>query len=305
MIVAHPMKETAIPGSLPPVRLLACDIDGTLLDDQGVLRPEVRDAVGLIRDAGVEVVLATGRSPWYGVGEFARSLGLAGPQITMQGALIVSADDDTVHHIRPLPPELYRSALEFARAHGIDPVIAVLEGHRAERQRQSGDDFVSPIADTHFTLVDDLAATESELPLRVYLPTPIERHAALLEAAMDGFRDRGSIVWSNESGFEILAPGTNKGAAVAWLAASRGIALDEVAAVGDATNDLEMLGVVGRSAAMANAPAPVRAAAGIVVPTSADFGVLHAFAWFFPDLAPRLLGGAAHPIDLALEGALA
>ena len=153
--------------------------------------------------------------------------------------------------------------------------------------------------------MDDLAAAESELPLRVYLPTPIDRHANLLQAARIRFHGRGSIVWSNEAGFEVLARGTNKGEAVAWLAAARGIGLDQVAAVGDANNDLEMLAMAGRSAAMANAPGQVRAAADIVVPTSADLGAVQAFAWFFPDLAPRLLGTAARPIDLALEGAVA
>jgi hydroxymethylpyrimidine pyrophosphatase-like HAD family hydrolase len=78
-----------------------------------------------------------------------------------------------------------------------------------------------------------------------------------------------------------------------------------VAAVGDANNDPEMLAMAGRSAAMANAPGQVRAAADIVVPTSADLGAVQAFSWFFPDLAPRLLGTAARSIDLALEGAVA
>jgi hydroxymethylpyrimidine pyrophosphatase-like HAD family hydrolase len=256
----------------------------------------------------VDIVLATGRSPWYGVGDLVRDLGLTGPQITMQGALIVAADATDVLRMRPLRPRaapLYREALAFARLHGLDPVVAVLDGHRAERRRAAGDDFVAPVVETHFALLEDLAPAESESPLRVYLPTPIERHAALLDVACERFARRASIIWSNDSGFEILAPGTTKGDAIAWLAAARRIGMEQVAAVGDANNDLEMLRVAGRSAAMGSAPAAVRAAAGIVVPTSAELGVLHAFAWFLPELAPALLEGASRaPID-AFEGAVA
>lgn len=69
-----------------------------------------------------------------------------------------------------------------------------------------------------------------------------------------------------------------------WLAAARGIDLDEVAGAGDAPNDVAMLRIAGRSAAMGGAPAEVRLAADIVVPSSDDDDVLDAFRWFFPDL---------------------
>ena len=90
-----------------------------------------------------------------------------------------------------------------------------------------------------------------------------------------------------------IAPGTHKGAAVAWLAAQHGLTPDDVAAVGDQANDREMLTMAGRSAAMGGAPDEIAACADIVVPSSSDSGVLDAFAWFFPDLAPSLMGEAA------------
>jgi hydroxymethylpyrimidine pyrophosphatase-like HAD family hydrolase len=95
------------------------------------------------------------------------------------------------------------------------------------------------------------------------------------------------------SGIEILAAGTNKGEAIAWLAGTRGVELEAVAAVGDASNDTEMLRVVGRSAAMNGAPAEVRAAADISVPGSDDECLVHALAWFFPDLSWSLGRSAA------------
>ena len=102
-----------------------------------------------------------------------------------------------------------------------------------------------------------------------------------------------SVVWSEGTGFEFLAPGTHKGEAVAWFAAQRGWTMDDVATVGDAANDREMLTMAGRSAAMGSATPDVLACADIIVPPSSESGVIDAFAWFFPDLAERLLDAPA------------
>lgn len=271
---------------MPRPRLLACDIDGTILDERGALQPAVRDAIAAIAGSGVDVVLATGRSPWSGMAELSARLGLEGPQITMQGALFSVPATGEVHRLRTLPPALYRDALRFADELGLDPVVALLDGHRAERLPHSGELFVSPLMDGQsFRYVNGLERLVEERPIRVFLPTGPERHRAVRRMAASRFAGRGSVVWSDTTGIEVLASGTHKGEAVAWLAASRRVALEEVAAVGDAANDAEMLRDAGRSAAMGSAPLEVRACANVVVPSSRDLGVLDAFAWFFPDLA--------------------
>jgi hydroxymethylpyrimidine pyrophosphatase-like HAD family hydrolase len=236
------------------------------------------------------VVLATGRSPWRGVAALAEELDLVGPQITMQGALLSVPATGEVRRLRALPPALYRDAVRFADELGLDPVVALLDGHRAERLPEDGELFVSPLDDgSHFRYVNGLERVVEERPIRVFLPTGPERHGVVRRAAAARFASRASIVWSDLTGIEFLAPGTHKGEAVAWLASSRGVALDEVAAVGDAANDTQMLRCAGRSAAMGSAPLDVQACADVVVPTSGDLGVLDAFAWFFPDLAGELL----------------
>lgn len=276
------------PGSLPRPRLLACDIDGTILDEVGVLRPQVRDAIAAVAASGVEVVLATGRSPWSGVAELAAELGLTGPQITMQGALFADPATGAVKRLRELPPVLYAETIAFGRELGIDPLVALLDGHRAERLPAGVAFFVPP--EPHrpsFHYVSDLGELAAYGPLRVFLPTDLERHRVVRTAAIARFTDIASIVWSDASGIDLLAAGTNKGEAITWLAAERGIGLDAVAAVGDATNDTEMLRLAGRSAAMGSAPAEVRVAAHITVPPSSQDGILAALDWFFPDLAVR------------------
>lgn len=274
--------------ALPRPRLLACDIDGTLVDPHGVLRDVVREAVALVAASGVEVVLVTGRSPWSGVTELTARLGLPGPHITMQGGLISVPATGTVHRVRALPARLYLDALRFADECGLDPVVALLDGHRAERLADGIDFLAVPQAErSRFRYATDLARLVDEGPIRVFLPTGPARHRPVRLAAQEIFAGRASVVWSDLTGIEFLAPGIHKGEAVTWLAAARGIGLDEVAAVGDGQNDVAMLRIAGRSAAMGGAPAEVRLAADIVVPTSDDDGVLDALEWFFPDLRLR------------------
>jgi hydroxymethylpyrimidine pyrophosphatase-like HAD family hydrolase len=244
------------------------------------------------------VVLATGRSPWSGIAELSAHLGLAGPQVTMQGALISVPATGAVHRLRALPPSLYRDALRFADELGLDPVVGLIDGHRAERLPEGGELFVLPLVDgERFRYVNGLERLVEERPIRFFLPTGPERHGSVRRAAATRFAGRASIVWSDATGIELLAPGTHKGEAVAWLAASRGMTLDDVAAVGDAANDAEMLSCAGRSAAMGTAPPEVRACADIVVPPSGDLGVLDAFTWFFPDLAADFaIPGSRRPL---------
>ena len=278
-----------MPECLPRPRLLACDIDGTLLDDHGTLPNAVRRAIAAITESGVEVVLATGRSPWSGIVDLSDRLSLTGPQITMQGALVSVPATGEVHRLRAIPTALYRDTLRFADELGLDPVVGLLDGHRAERLPEGGELFVNPMtAGRSFRYVEGLERLVPERPIRVFLPTGPDRHAAVRRLALTRFAARASIVWSDLTGIEILAVDTHKGEAVSWLAASRGIGMEEVAAVGDATNDVEMLRQAGRSAAMGTAPAEVRYCADVIVPSSADLGVLDAFAWFFPDLATEI-----------------
>lgn len=261
----------------------------------------MRTAIATIVASGVQVVLATGRSPWNGVPELAATLGLPGLHITMQGAVISDPVTGRLERLRWLPREVYDRALRFAEGHALDPVVGTLEGHRAQRI-PVGVDFLPKVALPGGTLrlVDDLSRLGDERPVRVFLPTRPERHGLVLARATRWFGDDAAVVWSDRSGIEILAAGTNKGEAVTWLAGTRGIDLADVAAVGDAANDTEMLQVVGRSAAMGVAPAHVRAAADIIVPSSDEDGLLDALDWYFPDLAVR--NGCARPADLLSVG---
>lgn len=269
----------------PRPELLALDIDGTLLDGDGVLRPVIREAVSVIASSGVQVVLATGRSPWQGVRQVAQDLGLRGVQISTQGAVIGDPVSGRLDRVRWLSSDVYHEALRFAEELDLHPLVGTLGGHLARRIPEGVPFFAPAPSDTGtFRTVADLRHASEDGPVRVFLPTVAQDHREMREQALRRFDGEASVVWSDLTGFEVLAPSTNKGDAVRWLADRRGIDIAAVAAVGDAANDTEMLGVVGHSAAMGPAPEEVKAAADVVVPSSDEDGLLVAFRGFFPDL---------------------
>ena len=275
-------------------RLLACDLDGTLLDEAGLLRPAVRSAILSIKAAGIYVILSTGRSPWA-VTDIARQLGLRGPQIIMNGGAFVSPVTCEVGWVRHLDRELVIEALAFARGLGASPLLGFLDGHARQRPRTGAtaeaDDGAPDFAlGPRLSHVDSLESLAGDGPIRVYIPTSPGEHARAVAAAIDWFGGRASIVYSDQFGFEIMAPGTNKGEALRRVVGSLRLSREQVAAMGDGPNDREMLAFAGVSAALQPVDGSpvvlesILAEATRVVSSSAHDGALEAIRHFFPDL---------------------
>ena len=284
MPASHPPRDRSAPPPDEPL-LLACDIDGTILDPDGHLRPRVRDALRVVAGAGVIVLLASGRSPW-GMRGLCSELGLRGPQITMHGGLIVSPITGDVLHASPLSDTDVRRHVEFAHGLGLEVFCTHPEGYRAEVPPSPALlEVVAPstaVGGPPFEVVPSLAGSAGPRPIRTVLVTPPGRAVEARAAALGRFGDAYSLVWSDDIALELLAPGVNKGAALRLVAERHGVRMDAVAAIGDAPNDIEMLRCAGRSAAMASAPPDVRDAATLVVPPNSDDGAFEALRAFFP-----------------------
>lgn len=268
------------------VRLLACDVDGTLITSGVRLSEETRNALLDLKARGTEVVLATGRSPW-GIRDLCEELGLRGPQITMQGALVVSPLSEVIMTAKTMSPSSVFEQVEFARSLGLDCVVCSPFGYRTQRLTPG---LASPISRRflergHLIEVDSAAELAGDGALRTLVCTPNGLHQTTRTAVEREFGSRFSITWGDEDAVEILAHGVSKGSALVALASHFGIDMAEVAAIGDGRNDLEMLAAAGTSAAMAWAPSDVRAAASFVVGEGRGDGAREALGHFFPRLA--------------------
>ena len=285
-------------------RLLAVDVDGTLLDPDGVLRPTVKAAIAAVRSAGVTVMLATARSH-RGTRTIASELGLEGPQLTMNGALFGSPLTGRVEWARRLPENEFHEHLAFARQLGLAATACFAEGFAIEHSKTTDEPQRLPsFASLGLRRVVRLEDVATQGPIRTFLSTPSDSHSRTLRAARSHFGGRASVVWADREGLELMLPRTSKGHGLRTVALSMGLRRADVAAIGDGPNDLEMLAWAGRSAAMANAPANVRQVASLVVPSSADDGIVVALRRFFPDVAFDTVGqrDAIHSPRVALAG---
>jgi len=248
-----------------PIRLLAIDIDGTLLDTQGQLPERNRDALAAAQQAGVEIVLVTGRRYSFAL-PIARMLPFDTVLISSNGAVIRSAGGHTYHR-QLLSIETAARALELARDWRDYTLLAydtetnaqlVLEGLQRrtpgflawlERNRQ----FVA------FAPVDQaLRERAPEQPLQIMFSGPVAElrriERLLLESELAAsfrvmkteYEDRDlSIV-------DIVHPECSKGNALKTWAGLRGYRREEVMAVGDNFNDFEMLQFAGLAVVMGN-----------------------------------------------------
>ena len=152
-------------------RLLALDLDGTLLGPDGEVSPRTRVAVERLRAGGVHVVLASGRAP-AGMRRLCQELGLDDPQITMQGALIASPLTGSVLAAWQLEPAEARAHIAFARQAGAVPLLCFADGFRGEILTPEVEALFAPFEEPLPLVVPDLERLVEERPLKTFLYTP-------------------------------------------------------------------------------------------------------------------------------------
>jgi hypothetical protein len=267
-------------------RLLALDIDGTLLDPYGALTDAAREAVAAARRAGLEVVLCTGRRFRTAL-PIARALGLAGSIVVNNGALVKDlASSRTLHH-RYLPAEVYPEVLALARSVG--PPLVYVDAYpeqtdflteRSEHAHPFQREYLRDHG-AHCRVVEDLAESAREDVIMASLMADAATLGALRERAREalGARVHTHVIQNkNYQGeiLEFLSPASGKWAALAHVAAQAGIAPEEIAAVGDDVSDVEMLRRAGFGIAMGNAVASAREAARFIARSNAEGGIVDA-----------------------------
>ena len=270
-------KDAGTPEPVFPIRLLALDIDGTLVGDDLVIGPRTRAAIQAAVRRGVSVSLVTGRMVSSAM-RFARELGLTAPVVGYQGGLIREMPEPGSTRLgrllfhRPLPAETARDILAWTRSVGLDPHVNHLERFILRADDPRAEDY-SVFMGARAELVPDLIAATVHPVTKVLAVGEPPQPSEWAAPARDRYAGRSDVTISHPRFLEFVAPGVSKGRAVRFLARRLGVPLAAAMAVGDQWNDLEMLGEVGHGAAMPTAPLQVRSVARYVAPPLADEGV--------------------------------
>ena len=259
------------------IRLIASDVDGTILPRGGEISAATRDAVRRCRARGVPFVISSGR--WIGAlrGIIDAVGDPADPVIICTGGAVIRADGAPLRQWF-MRPEDVGAVYEALRRFDVQINSYVPNGlyclnTRALSRRSTM--IVENRGNRDLTLVvDDRAAFERDGLKNAYKLEAQTEDTALMARVREAMAALGvtgsSSSWRN---LEIMSPGMGKSAALRWLAEARGIRMSEVMAFGDHTNDLDMLSAVGWSVAMANGADELKAAARIVAPDCAEDGV--------------------------------
>jgi Cof subfamily protein (haloacid dehalogenase superfamily) len=258
-------------------RLVALDLDGTVMGHDLVIAPAVREAVAEAQAAGVHVTIATGRM-FFAALPYAQQLGITTPIICYQGGMVRDpVSREILHHIL-MPGEAAADAFSALAEADIFTIAYIDERLYITERRPELEAYLAYHPEgVEVVVLPELARVLPEMPPTKLLfmadPPVVERELARM-AALAG--DRLSVVRSHALFGELTAPGISKGAALAMLAADLGVTREESVAIGDQENDLPMIEWAGLGLAMGNAIPAVRTLAQAVVPTVEEAGAAYA-----------------------------
>lgn len=233
------------------VRLIASDIDGTLLRSDGTMSARTVDALAAAEESGLLVVLCTGRPPRW-MREISEMTGHHGLAVCANGALVYDLRTEQVVERFPIDVEVARKLTEALKAAVPGIAFAVEHGDRFGHEPAYVPMYEVPRETVRAELEELVAEPMAKLIARHPDMTSTQLHDAVA-AAMEDLADLAEATYSGDNIVEISAAGVSKAFALERLAAEHGIAADEVVAFGDMPNDIPLLTWAGRGIAMGNA----------------------------------------------------
>lgn len=295
------MNASSVRASSPRIRLLVLDVDGTVTDARHEIPEATRQAVRRVREAGIRVMLATGRR-YRDTLPVAAALGIDAPLVTASGALVKAPPTHATLHRAAFGPGVLEQVVGMIVGAGHEPVLytdSYAEGFDFHCRQCD----LPPAGEPGRGLQEYFARNAGLARVRPDLHTAVppgvfagfamgpRDDMLALEAALDGavpgqlsahvIRSPRYRDWL----CEIAPAGVTKWSGIMAVAREWGLGASEICAVGDDVNDLPMICEAGLGVAMGNAVAEVRAAADRIVGTSDAAGIA--------DVADLLLAGLA------------
>lgn len=263
------------------IRLVALDLDGTLVARDLVVRDAVREEIARVVASGVRGCIVTGRM-YRAALPYARELALGEPLICYQGAAIVDTQSDEVLFDRPLENSVALDVVEMARRDGKHVQLYRNDNYYCEERNRFSDLYASlsrvePIVVP--SLREAFATSDATKAVIVADADDAEAYVARVRAELG---ERAYVTRSYPEFIEILDPHVDKGEALEFVAARLGIPMQDVLAVGDSWNDVPLLRVAGVGVAMGGSPEELTAVADAVVASVGNDGVAEALRRYVP-----------------------
>jgi Cof subfamily protein (haloacid dehalogenase superfamily) len=258
--------------NIPTIKLVAIDLDGTLLNDRKEVTEETVASLSRAVDRGLKVVIASARPPRSVRGIY-RRLGLDTLQVNYNGALIWDEPNRAVFSHVPLDGATVTEVVVFARQRhpGVLVGCEIMDRWHTDRHDEA-----------YTTQTGRMFPPDVIAPVETFCSSPVTKLmllgspgviADLRPVIEQTFAGRIMLTSSDEDLIQIAHPTVSKGAALKTVADYYEINMANVLAIGDAPNDVPMLTIAGVGVAMDNAHHAAKAAATWVAPSNNDHGV--------------------------------
>lgn len=276
------------------IKLIASDMDGTLLDAQMNISEENAAAIRYANDLGIEFMVATGRN-YQEARSALDAANIDCAMITLNGAQVFDKDGQSLFTV-PIPTEQVAYIFEILDANQIYYEVSTSQGLFSDQQTRRIESFASMIAEhmPHLTYKMAIAMASAKLELlKIHYIDDIHdllkrkdlEFLKIICVHPEGPKILGpvgkeidalgdlAVTSSGSNNIEINHKNAQKGIAVAHVAQERGVALRDVMTIGDNFNDASMLQLAGVSFAMGNAAVEIKEYAKYVTETNVDSGV--------------------------------
>lgn len=263
------------------IQLVAVDLDRTLLNSDHVMTERNEQALKKAIEQGVKVIIATGKTQ-YSARDIIKKLDLDTPGIYVQG-LVIHYADGTTKHLSTLPAEILRSVITFAEDRGFETVIyagsRVLIKAESPDANELSEEYDEPAPEVVGPLQNilDEEKVNKLLVIKRHNPRKVTALRWQLSMQLDG---KAKLVQALDDMLEVVPKNSSKGTALKALLKELDIAPENVLAIGDGENDIEMIQLAGIGVAVGNASEKLKAVADHVVKSNDEDGVADALEKF-------------------------
>ncbi|MEM9777806.1 MAG: Cof-type HAD-IIB family hydrolase [Chloroflexota bacterium] len=260
------------------IKLIAIDLDGTLLDSNHEIRPRTLKSLKQLLAQGIQILIATGKTHFSAV-DVKKQLGIQTWGVFSQGLTIQNPQDEIIYE-QHLPDEISTRAVNLLNNADVPFVIYRNDG-LYNIQESAFDQFLIEHHEPRPQVQHSKENLLQHLPFqKVLINGPQDFLQEFKQQLIGEFGESAHFVFSVETVLEVVPAGSSKGNGVAKAIELLGFTADEVMAFGDGDNDIEMLAMMGVGVAMGNGTSAAKAAADYVTLANDDDGIVHALYHF-------------------------
>lgn len=270
-------------------KILALDIDGTLLNSKKEITPVVEKAITSLQNRGIPVLIVSGR-PAQGIRHVAEAIHFkerGGYILSFNGGKIIDCRTGETVYSKPIDSLYYKEIIEYANT--LNASILTYDGDDiiTEKPDNKYVDIESKVVRMPVRKVDNLyeAISKDNVVVDKFLIAGEPEYMMSKVSAMaEHFKGRLNVFMSEPFFIEVVPLGIDKAASLEVLLSRLGMTRAELVACGDGRNDVTMIGYAGMGVAMGNACEEVKAVSNYITASCDEDGVAVAIEKFFPHM---------------------